>query len=484
MKTKQKISKNLLDVIKSLTSSVGMIDTKTSGSKLKPADVGVVNTKDSVKSEKKALYTTISGNQSTKLKKDDSVANILTKIYIAMKEDRLEMIKQKELDRNFREEHIKEKKRRYKTIKNAKGKKIRGKSDAGSPWSLLIMGLISESGNIIKFIKDLIGPWDQFSKKIEDNFNEIKSYVTNELVNDITSFLKDLEQQILAKVGEAYDGMMGQVEGYLINWSSYFEGIHLPRWKSFMDGFSVFNEKKQPRTPESDAETAKLLKELEAKDSKTGKEPKASENVKPHNVIPTATNSPELIQKGETGRSIGDKLETAFNDTAGFVGKVATDVAYPAAKTFVNSVGKSSYKKLSKKFNPEIDKTDPNYLAAKEKIKKLGYSKQEELKVRDKNLPEKFNIFNTDQPMAEDTAKYFPELENPTTSRYLKEQSKLNDAKMTESGGSSGVTTLPPKILPSTNTKKPPSVSVSSSATTRTQDCTLTYIHEKNICRI
>lgn len=481
-KRKHKISSDLLHAIESLISSTGTVDTKVTSPKLKPIEVGDVAV-DSTTTEKKALYTTISGNQSTKLKKNDSVANILAKIYIAMKEDRLEMIKQKELDRNFREEHIKERRKKYSNVANSKIKKFKSKSDKGGPWSLLIMGLISESGRIIEYLKDLIGPWDQFSKKIEDQFTKIKTYVTTELANDITSFLKDLEKTILAKVGQVYDGLMDQVEGYLINWSSGFKGIHLPRWNKFMDDFSVFDEKKQPRTTESDAETAQLVAERENNIDN------ASKN---NNTIPTAENSKELNEKGVTGRSTGDRLENTFNSTvskvgivAGGVGKVvgntAVSVALATAKD-VNSMANQTQKEIKAATVKTPEETAQYH---KEQIElhkthtfKPGFAAGTGSWV--KKTPEEIKKSEIHSSIV-DQINEIP-TENPTTSKFLKEQSKLNDAQA-KTASSSGVTTLPAQVIPSSGSNKMPSTSVSSSAPCRNHDDTLGHIQKQNLCR-
>lgn len=472
MKTKQKISKDLLNVMESLVSSSGTtIHSNDNKIKLKPVDTEIKD--DANKSEKKALYTTISANQTAKLKKNDSISNILAKIYIALKEDRLEMIKQRELDRNFREEHIKEKERKYKSVKSFKYKKNKLKSDKGGAWGLLIMGLISESERIIDFVKDLVGPWDQFTKKITDQFEGVKAYVTNELSADITLFLEDLQRTVLSKVGQAYNGMMDMLESYL-NGIPILGNIHLPRWDKFMETVAEFNKPQtDKRTPESDEEVRKFVEEQEQKKGK----------------IPVAEVSRNLEIKNYTDRSASDNLENLVNWGAKKVGELGETIGEHISKEASNQydMTKANLKKLGNNLadrsavtyeritnhNDKISDKFTGHASANSTAKKLG-------KPTDP-MVDKINSETLSKPGDPVVNKInsIPN-ENTITSKYLKEQSKNTDIAIEQTNGTSSVTTLPPQVIPATNTNKQPSVSISSPPNVRNEDPTVSHIQKKN----
>jgi hypothetical protein len=469
MKTKQKISKDLLNVMESLVSSSGTtIHSNDNKIKLKPVDAEIKD--DANKSEKKALYTTISANQTAKLKKNDSISNILAKIYIALKEDRLEMIKQRELDRNFREEHIKEKERKYKSVKSFKYKKNKLKSDKGSVWGLLIMGLISESERIIDFVKDLVGPWDQFTKKITDQFEGVKAYVTNELSADITSFLEDLQRTVLAKVGQAYNGMMDMLESYL-NGIPILGNIHLPRWDKFMETVAEFNKPQtDKRTPESDEEVRKFVEEQEQKKGK----------------ISTTETGRNLEIKNVTGRSAFDNLENVVNWGAKKVGKHISKEAsnqYDMTKANLKKLGNNladrsgvTYERITK-HNDKISDKFTGHASANSTAKKLGKPTDPMV---DKINPE--TLSKPGDPVV-DKINSIP-TENTITSKYLKEQSKNTDIAIEQTNGTSSITTLPPQVIPPTNTNKQPSVSISSPPNVRNEDPTVSHIQKKSTVRV
>lgn len=308
---KSAFSEKLKKVVFDIISSINPVKDDTK----KPKDVS------------KALHTKLSSKQKTNIRRGDSVADILARIFHSMNESRLEMIKSSELKRNFEDEHIKERKL---TKKRMTYKKHRLKKDKFNLTGLLTMGLIVNFGDIVKWATSLAEPFTEFIDNIKSEFQNFDiNEKTEQLAAIISPFISDMKTSLLQGI-----------DNFLNTWVD-----ELLSWIEKSSGFIKFNRENIPRsnlsgsgyrTPESDKKTADMVKDKESgmPDAEFNKKynitgvpetiPKANQT---SGKMSSATVTPETEKKMNEKRSTGDRIENAFNSTASAIGTVAKGVA-------------------------------------------------------------------------------------------------------------------------------------------------------------
>ena len=520
----KKIIFNITSSIHSIDDRVGkleMLDVDTSVDNLKPIDVvdtSVDNLKpmdvvgasvdklkpaknDDIKKPKeisKALHTKISSKQKTNIRRGDSVADILARIFQSMNESRLEMIKSSELKRNFEDEHIKERKI---TRKRMTYKKHKLKKDKFNIAGLLTMGLIVNFGDIVKWATSLSEPFTEFIDKIKVEFQSFDlTKKTEELAGVISSFISDMKTSLLQGIDK-----------FLNTWVE-----ELLSWIEKTSGFIKFNRENIPRsnlsgsgyrTPEGDKKTADMVKDKEAgmpakefneKYNTSTTEPTITEPIttKTSGKMTSATVTQETEDMMEERRPTSDRIENAVNNVGSFLYKVGAGVAdvvgHTAGTIFdrtVDDVG-SMFTQTGKDLNARSRQTYKNITDIEKtpEEKKLYKQQQSEYRQTHKagmfgpvEIPKDEQRIKPTNPIVDKINA--PDVTPPTSSsvEYNKNQTKNNDLNAKPKPTISTSTT-PAKNVNMGGSQS--NVSPGNPAVCRNVDKTLSHISSGNTCKV
>lgn len=149
-----------------------------------------------------AKYTSISENQTRRMRKGDGVADVLSRLYGLLKGSHDEDVKQMELTRNFKEEKLKEGRKYSKVTHQTFGKKRKKSRTKTGLAGLAVLGLISTMGSIMDWIENFTaedGALDQMVSTISESWQNFKTEAFNyvqSLYTDITgrNLPEDYEQ--------------------------------------------------------------------------------------------------------------------------------------------------------------------------------------------------------------------------------------------------------------------------------------------------
>lgn len=462
---KSAFSEKLKKVVFDIISSINPVKDDTK----KPKDVS------------KALHTKLSSKQKTNIRRGDSVADILARIFHSMNESRLEMIKSSELKRNFEDEHIKERKL---TKKRMTYKKHRLKKDKFNLTGLLTMGLIVNFGDIVKWATSLAEPFTEFIDNIKSEFQNFDiNEKTEQLAAIISPFISDMKTSLLQGI-----------DNFLNTWVD-----ELLSWIEKSSGFIKFNRENIPRS-----------------------------NLSGSGYKPSETPEPD---KNEN-RSNGDQTEKAFNtavSTAGTLVKGAAGVVTHVGGTVLRKAVDDMIAMTRVTLAAAPDKLTPvEHTALKQKAKHLA-AKKKETEIPGFNVPlvkttkeivDEKNSDNTmssiiskarpsdekpkyegDNPLSKLLAKEVPDYKKPTMSwdgdvpvpisdvtpptsssvQFNKNQTKNNDLNAKPKPTISTSTT-PAKTINMGGSQS--NVSPGNPAVCRNVDKTLSHISSGNTCKV
>lgn len=495
----KKIIFNIVSSIRSIDTlkHIGAVD--ASVDTLKPVEqVDTRKPKDITK----ALHSKISSRQKTNIRRGDSVADILARIFQSMNESRLEMIKSSELKRNFEDAHTKDSKlaKKRKTYKKYKFKK-----DKFGIAGLLTMGLIVNFGDIVKWATSLAEPFTEFIDKIKSEFESFDlTKKTEELAGVISSFISDMKTSLLQGI-----------DNFLNTWVE-----ELLSWIEKTSGFIKFNRENIPHS------------DLSGTGYKPPKTPETPEATQTPGKMSSATVTPETEKTMNEKRSTGDQAENAFNktaDTAGTLVKGAAGVVTHVGGTVLRKAVDDMIAMTRVTLAAAPDKLTPvEHTALKQKAKHLAAKKKETeipgfnvplvrttKEVVDKKSSDKImsSIISKARPSdvkqsAEGTSdlskllnKEVPDYKKPTMSwngdvpvpvsdvtplttpsvEYNKNQNKNNDL-VTKPKTTTSTSTSPAKTVNMGGSQS--NVSPGNPAACRNGDKTLNYIGSGNTCKI
>ena len=447
-----------------------MVDIDPLADKLKPVDAKVedvhpkfidVKVKDAKtpKDVSKALHTKISSKQKTNLRRGDSVADILARIFQSMNESRIAMIKRSELERNYKDEHIKEKERKI-IKKKFTYKKHKARGDKSDFGPIIMMGLLANFGDIVKWVESLVEPFTTFINDLKtgyDNFDIGEK--TKELAETITSFLDDMKHTLLENIDNFLNKWIDELVGWIETKLGFkFDGENIPRSNLSGSGY---------RTPEGDQKTAEMVQ-----DKESGMPPE--EFNKKYNVDTTAQKSntgkmssatvtQTAEDKAEEKRSMWDRMENAVNNVGSAAYKVGAGVAstigHVTSTIFDNvtdDVG-SMVKQTGKDLSARSKQTYKNITAVEKTPEETKQYEKQQSEYKKTHKPGMFGpveipkseqkIIPTNPIVDKINTSEVTSLTTPSV-EYNKNQSKNNDlTRKTKSKPSISSSTPPPKTV-------------------------------------